>query len=96
MVQVAEQGEVQAKEREALRSHMKKKAAKQCKEEQREYAECVQQSGLISMVWQCRQQAKSMSRCFSQFTSDSELSRLEQRWLEAGKPSLSQWANPND
>lgn len=79
------------KEKEALRTFLKDRAAKHCKEEQRAYYECVQSSGFFSVVWRCRRAAKDMSDCFSQYTSSDEQERLETAWLNQGKPSLRQW-----
>ncbi|KAL4322937.1 hypothetical protein AHAS_Ahas14G0260400 [Arachis hypogaea] len=52
----------------ALRSKMKQKALKECDQYTSKYAQCA--SGkTISVVWQCRKQAKELNDCLHQFYS---------------------------
>lgn len=49
----------------ALRSKMKQKALKECDRYTAKYAECA--SGrTLSIVWQCRRQAKELNECLHQ------------------------------
>jgi COX assembly protein 1 len=49
----------------ALRSKMKVKALKECDEYTKKYAECAL-GRTLSVVWQCRQQAKELNNCLHQ------------------------------
>lgn len=49
----------------ALRSKMKQKALKECDEYAAKYAECAT-GKTISVVWQCRKQAKELNNCLHQ------------------------------
>lgn len=86
--------QILAKEKEALRSFMKRRAAKRCQQEQAQYAACIERVGMF--VWRCRPEAKAMNNCFAQYTSNAELTRLESRWLNDGKPSLQHWHPVDD
>lgn len=49
----------------ALRSKMKQKALKQCEEYASKYAQCAY-GRTLSVVWQCRKQAKELNECLHQ------------------------------
>ncbi|XP_073221050.1 uncharacterized protein [Cicer arietinum] len=65
-VQEARENHVKKKVEEALRSKMKQKALKECDEYTKKYAECAL-GRTLSVVWQCRQQAKELNNCLHQF-----------------------------
>ncbi|XP_054780139.1 uncharacterized protein LOC129287888 isoform X2 [Prosopis cineraria] len=70
-VQEARDNHVKKKVEEALRSKMKQKALKECDHYTAKYAQCA--SGrTISVVWQCRKQAKELNDCLHQLLMKSE------------------------
>ena len=75
------------KEEEALITLMKERALVRCKTAQRTYYECVK-GRTLSVAWACREQARAMSACLSEHTSDATLETMKARWSEAGKPSI--------
>ncbi|KAG5621174.1 hypothetical protein H5410_006392 [Solanum commersonii] len=79
-VQEARENHVKKKVEEALRSKMKQKALKQCDQYTTKYAECA--SGrTISVVWQCRKQAKELNECLHQYTNDSVLEEMKKAYI---------------
>ncbi|CDP02787.1 unnamed protein product [Coffea canephora] len=75
-VQEARENHVKKKVEEALRSKMKQKALKECDLYTAKYAECA--SGrTLSVVWQCRKQAKELNECLHQFTNDLVLEEMK-------------------
>ncbi|CAN6574479.1 unnamed protein product [Malus baccata var. baccata] len=64
-IQEARENHVKKKVEEALRSKMKHKALQECKDLASKYAEC-SYGRTISVVWQCRQQAKELNECLHQ------------------------------
>ncbi|XP_004233498.2 uncharacterized protein [Solanum lycopersicum] len=65
--------------KQALRSKMKQKALKECDRYTTKYAECA--SGrTISVVWQCRKQAKELNECLHQYTNDSVLEEMKKAY----------------
>ncbi|XP_057445342.1 uncharacterized protein LOC130737551 [Lotus japonicus] len=79
-IQDARENHVKKKEEEALRSKMKQKALKQCDRYTAKYAECA--SGrTLSVVWQCRQQAKELNECLHHFTNDSVLEEMKKAYM---------------
>nr|DAD31730.1 TPA_asm: hypothetical protein HUJ06_010581 [Nelumbo nucifera] len=72
----------------ALRSKMKQKALKECDYYTSKYAECA--SGrTISIIWQCRKQAKELNECLHQYTNDSVLEEMKKEYMlqQEGKGS---------
>ena len=63
-----------------------------CKQEQRDYYECVK-GRMISVAWACREQADGMNECLHKHTSDDVLADMKVRWARAGKPSIADRAN---
>ncbi|CAL0308256.1 unnamed protein product [Lupinus luteus] len=79
-VEEARQNHVKKKVEEALRSKMKQKALKACDYYTCKYAECA--SGrTLSVVWQCRQQAKQLNACLHQFTNDAVLEEMKKEYM---------------
>ncbi|KAK2366228.1 hypothetical protein P8452_54887 [Trifolium repens] len=78
-VQQARENHVKKKVEEALRSKMKVKALKECDEYTKKYAECAL-GRTLSVVWQCRQQAKELNNCLHQFTNDSVLEEMKKEY----------------
>ncbi|XP_058751224.1 uncharacterized protein LOC131624297 [Vicia villosa] len=78
-VQEARENHVKKKVEEALRSKMKSKALKECDEYTKKYAECAL-GRTLSVVWQCRQQAKELNTCLHQFTNDSVLEEMKKEY----------------
>ncbi|CAL5185766.1 unnamed protein product [Lathyrus oleraceus] len=78
-LQEAHQNHVKKKVEEALRSKMKNKALKECGEYTKKYAECAL-GRTLSVVWQCRQQAKELNNCLHQFTNDSVLEEMKKEY----------------
>ncbi|XP_008230425.1 PREDICTED: uncharacterized protein LOC103329706 [Prunus mume] len=60
---------------EARENHVKKKV-----EEGMYYAEC-SYGRTISVVWQCRQQAKELNECLHQFTNDDVLEEMKRDYM---------------
>ncbi|OIW17578.1 hypothetical protein TanjilG_08856 [Lupinus angustifolius] len=59
---------------------MKQKALKECDYYTCKYAECA--SGrTLSVVWQCRQQAKQLNVCLHQFTNDAVLEEMKKDYM---------------
>ncbi|PIA63569.1 hypothetical protein AQUCO_00201127v1 [Aquilegia coerulea] len=88
-VQEARENHVKKKVEEALRSKMKQKALKECEYYTSRYAECA--SGrTLSVVWQCRKQAKELNLCLHDYTSDSVLEEMKKAYTlqQDGKGSL--------
>ncbi|KAI5684268.1 hypothetical protein M9H77_05496 [Catharanthus roseus] len=89
-IQEARENHVKKKVEEALRSKMKQKALKECNQYTAKYAECA--SGrTLSVIWQCRQQAKELNECLHQFTNDSVLEEMKKAYMlqQDGKGSSS-------
>ncbi|XP_054780132.1 uncharacterized protein LOC129287888 isoform X1 [Prosopis cineraria] len=79
-VQEARDNHVKKKVEEALRSKMKQKALKECDHYTAKYAQCA--SGrTISVVWQCRKQAKELNDCLHQFTNDAVLEEMKKEYI---------------
>ncbi|KAI8534380.1 hypothetical protein RHMOL_Rhmol10G0085300 [Rhododendron molle] len=79
-VQEARENHVKKKVEEALRSKMKQKALKECDQFTIKYAECA--SGrTLSVVWQCRKQAKALNECLHQYTNDSILEEMKKGYM---------------
>ncbi|XP_044467810.1 uncharacterized protein DDB_G0275933-like [Mangifera indica] len=79
-VQEARENHVKKKVEEALRSKMKQKALKECDRYTSKYAECAI-GKTISIVWQCRKQAKELNNCLHQFTNDSALEEMKREYM---------------
>ncbi|KAB5516579.1 hypothetical protein DKX38_027227 [Salix brachista] len=78
-IQEARENHVKKKVEEALRSKMKQKALKQCEEYASKYAQCA--SGrTLSVVWQCRKQAKELNECLHQYTNDAVLEEMKREY----------------
>ncbi|XP_002516747.2 uncharacterized protein DDB_G0275933 [Ricinus communis] len=79
-IQEARENHVKKKVEEALRSKMKQKALKECGELTSKYAQCA--SGrTLSVVWQCRKQAKELNNCLHQFTNDAVLEEMKREYI---------------
>ncbi|XP_028794900.1 uncharacterized protein DDB_G0275933-like isoform X2 [Neltuma alba] len=79
-VQEARDNHVKKKVEEALRSKMKQKALKECDHYTAKYAQCA--SGrTISVVWQCRKQAKELNDCLHRFTNDAVLEEMKKEYI---------------
>ncbi|BBH00114.1 Cytochrome c oxidase biogenesis protein Cmc1-like protein [Prunus dulcis] len=79
-IQEARENHVKKKVEEALRSKMKQKALQECKDLASKYAEC-SYGRTISVVWQCRQQAKELNECLHQFTNDDVLEEMKRDYM---------------
>ncbi|ONI18784.1 hypothetical protein PRUPE_3G238900 [Prunus persica] len=79
-IQQARENHVKKKVEEALRSKMKQKALQECKDLASKYAEC-SYGRTISVVWQCRQQAKELNECLHQFTNDDVLEEMKRDYM---------------
>ncbi|KAI8031235.1 hypothetical protein LOK49_LG01G03540 [Camellia lanceoleosa] len=79
-VQQARENHVKKKVEEALRSKMKQKALKQCDQYTSKYAECAA-GRTLSVVWQCRKQAKELNKCLHQYTNDSVLEEMKKEYM---------------
>ncbi|CAL5324846.1 unnamed protein product [Camellia sinensis] len=79
-VQQARENHVKKKVEEALRSKMKQKALKQCDQYTAKYAECAA-GRTLSVVWQCRKQAKELNKCLHQYTNDSVLEEMKKEYM---------------
>ncbi|CAN4123609.1 unnamed protein product [Withania somnifera] len=79
-VQEARENHVKKKVEEALRSKMKQKALKECDRYTTKYAECAT-GRTISVVWQCRKQAKELNECLHQYTNDSVLEEMKKAYM---------------
>ncbi|KAF7819999.1 Cytochrome c oxidase biogenesis protein Cmc1-like [Senna tora] len=80
LVQEARENHVKKKVEEALRSKMKQKALKECDQYTSKYAQCA--SGrTLSVVWQCRKQAKELNACLHQFTNDAVLEEMKKEYV---------------
>ncbi|KAB1211174.1 hypothetical protein CJ030_MR6G021636 [Morella rubra] len=78
-VQEARENHVKKKVEEALRSKMKQKALKECDQYAAKYAQCA--SGkTLSVVWQCRKQAKELNGCLHQYTNDAVLEEMKREY----------------
>ncbi|KAM7524200.1 hypothetical protein LguiA_014102 [Lonicera macranthoides] len=88
-VQEARENHVKKKVEEALRSKMKQKALKECDLYTAKYAECAA-GKTISVIWQCRKQAKELNECLHQFTNDSVLEEMKKDYMlqQEGKGPL--------
>ncbi|XP_026402927.1 uncharacterized protein DDB_G0275933-like [Papaver somniferum] len=75
----ARENHVKTKVEEALRSKMKAKALKECVHYTSKYAECAV-GRTLSVVWQCRQEAKELNECLHQYTSDSVLEEMKKAY----------------
>ncbi|KAH6803698.1 Cytochrome c oxidase biogenesis protein Cmc1-like protein [Perilla frutescens var. frutescens] len=86
-VQEARENHVKKKVEEALRSKMKTKALKECDQYVAKYAV----GRTLSVVWQCRTQAKVLNKCLHQYTNDSVLEQMKKEYMlqEEAKGSLS-------
>ncbi|KAI4346839.1 hypothetical protein L6164_007702 [Bauhinia variegata] len=78
-VQEARENHVKKKVEEALRSKMKQKALKECDHYTSKYAQCAM-GRTISVVWQCRKQAKELNDCLRQFTNDAVLEEMKKEY----------------
>ncbi|CAA0839603.1 Cytochrome c oxidase biogenesis protein Cmc1-like [Striga hermonthica] len=89
-VQEARENHVKKKVEEALRSKMKQKALKECDQFTAKYAACAV-GRTISVVWQCREQARELNQCLHQYTNDSVLEQMKKEYMhqQEGKGSLS-------
>ncbi|XP_078429776.1 cytochrome c oxidase biogenesis protein Cmc1-like protein [Wolffia australiana] len=79
-VQEARENHVKKKVEEALRSKMKQKALEECSDLAQKYAVCAT-GRTISVVWQCRKQAKELNTCLHQFTNDSVLEEMKKIYM---------------
>ncbi|XP_021888022.1 uncharacterized protein DDB_G0275933 [Carica papaya] len=79
-VQEARENHVKKKVEEALRSKMKQKALKECDHYTSKYAQCAA-GRTISVVWQCRKQAKELNDCLHQFTNDVVLEEMKRDYM---------------
>ncbi|KAH7652912.1 Cytochrome c oxidase biogenesis protein Cmc1-like protein [Dioscorea alata] len=79
-VQESRENQVKKKAEEGLRSIMKQKALKECDHYTAKYAECAM-GRTISVVWQCRKQAKELNECLHQFTNDSVLEEMKKNYM---------------
>ncbi|XP_044505109.1 uncharacterized protein DDB_G0275933-like [Mangifera indica] len=79
-VQEARENHVKKKVEEALRSKMKQKALKECDRFTSKYAECAA-GKMISIVWQCRKQAKELNNCLHQYTNDTVLEEMKREYM---------------
>ncbi|CAK9150706.1 unnamed protein product [Ilex paraguariensis] len=88
-VQEARENHVKKKVEEALRSKMKEKALKACDQYTAKYAECAV-GRTLSVVWQCRKQAKELNECLHQYTNDSVLEEMKKEYMlqQEAKESL--------
>ncbi|MFQ6619425.1 hypothetical protein Gotur_000826 [Gossypium turneri] len=68
-MQEARENHVKKKVEEALRSKMKQKALKECDEYTSKYAQCAA-GKTLSIVWQCRKQAKELNDCLHQLLKE--------------------------
>ncbi|XP_011021225.1 PREDICTED: uncharacterized protein DDB_G0275933 [Populus euphratica] len=78
-IQEARENHVKKKVEEALRSKMKQKALKQCEEHASKYAQCAT-GRTMSVVWQCRKQAKELNECLHQYTNDAVLEEMKREY----------------
>ncbi|OAY60395.1 uncharacterized protein DDB_G0275933 [Manihot esculenta] len=88
-IQEARENHVKKKVEEALRSKMKQKALKECDQFTSKYAQCA--SGrTLSVVWQCRKQAKELNNCLHQYTNDAVLEEMKKEYMlqQDGKGSV--------
>lgn len=65
----------------ALFFRLKEKAFKECDPLARAYADCCR-GRIVSVAWACRQEAKLLSACMTQYTS--RLEKLKERWVASG------------
>ncbi|XP_062153150.1 uncharacterized protein LOC133861382 [Alnus glutinosa] len=79
-VQEARENHVKKKVEEALRSKMKQKALKECDQYTSKYAQC-SLGRTLSVVWQCRKQAKELNDCLHQYTNDSVLEEMKRDYM---------------
>ncbi|KAH7554392.1 hypothetical protein ACOSP7_028335 [Xanthoceras sorbifolium] len=79
-VQEARENHVKKKVEEALRSKMKQKALKECDHYASKYAQCAV-GRTISIVWQCRKQAKELNNCLQQYTNDAVLEEMKKAYM---------------
>ncbi|XWS30694.1 hypothetical protein CRYUN_Cryun23aG0009100 [Craigia yunnanensis] len=79
-VQEARENHVKKKVEEALRSKMKQKALKECDQYTTKYAQCAA-GKTISIVWQCRKQAKELNDCLHQYTNDAVLEEMKREYM---------------
>ncbi|KAJ4707114.1 COX assembly mitochondrial protein [Melia azedarach] len=79
-VQEARENHVKKKVEEALRSKMKQKALKECDQYTSKYAQC-SAGRTISIVWQCRKQAKELNNCLHQYTNDAVLEEMKKEYM---------------
>lgn len=59
---------------------MKQKALRECEEYTSKYAQCAT-GRTISVVWQCRKQAKELNDCLHQYTNDSVLEGMKRDYM---------------
>ncbi|KAK2663035.1 hypothetical protein Ddye_001609 [Dipteronia dyeriana] len=85
-VQEARENYVKKKVEEALRSKMKQKALKECEQYTSIYAQCAA-GRTLSVVWQCRKQAKELNNCLHLYTNDAVLEEMKREYMlrEDGK-----------
>ncbi|KAG2714970.1 hypothetical protein I3760_03G054000 [Carya illinoinensis] len=79
IVQEARENHVKKKVEEALRSKMKTKALKECDQYTSKYAQCAV-GRTISVVWQCRKQAKELNDCLHHYTNDAVLEEMKREY----------------
>ncbi|XP_062106315.1 uncharacterized protein LOC133817736 [Humulus lupulus] len=79
-LQEARENHVKKKVEEALRSKMKQKALKECDDYALKYAECAT-GRTLSVVWQCRKQAKELNSCLHQYTNDAILEEMKREYM---------------
>ncbi|XP_010525158.1 PREDICTED: uncharacterized protein DDB_G0275933-like [Tarenaya hassleriana] len=89
-VQQARENHVKKKVEEALRSKMKAKALMECDHYTSKYAQCAT-GRTLSVVWQCRKQAKELNGCLHQYTNDKVLEEMKREYTlqEESKSSAS-------
>ncbi|KAE8673126.1 14-3-3-like protein-like isoform X1 [Hibiscus syriacus] len=59
---------------------MKRKALKECDQYTSKYAQCAA-GKTISIVRQCRKQAKELNNCLRQFTNDAVLEEMKKEYM---------------
>ncbi|CAN1126067.1 Uncharacterized protein DDB_G0275933 [Linum perenne] len=78
-LQEARENHVKKKVEEALISKMKQKALKECEHLASQYAQCAT-GRTISVVWQCRKQARELNSCLHQYTNDTVLEEMKKEY----------------
>ncbi|CAL1390718.1 unnamed protein product [Linum trigynum] len=78
-LQEARENHVKKKVEEALISKMKQRALKECDNLASKYAQCAA-GRTLSVVWQCRKQAKELNACLHQYTNDAMLEEMKKEY----------------